>query len=56
MNSHLKATGLVEHFAHPEWQATVNGELALKQIGYLRDWMALRMALLDSMCRAATAR
>ncbi len=35
MNSHLKATGLVEHFAHPEWQATVSGELALKQIGYL---------------------
>ena len=35
MNSHLKATGLIEHFAHPEWQATVNGALALKQIGYL---------------------
>src|SRR5215469_3053925 len=35
MNSHLKATALIEHFAHPEWQATVNGELALKQIGYI---------------------
>jgi len=35
MTSHLKATGLIEHFAHPEWQATVNGELALKQVGYL---------------------
>ncbi len=35
MNSHLKATGLIEHFAHPEWQSTVNGELALKQVGYL---------------------
>jgi translocation and assembly module TamB len=35
MNSHLKATALIEHFAHPEWEATVNGELALKQIGYL---------------------
>lgn len=35
MNSHLKATGLIEHFAHPAWEATVNGELALKQIGYL---------------------
>jgi translocation and assembly module TamB len=35
MNSHLKATALIEHFAHPEWQATANGELALRQIGYL---------------------
>ena len=35
MNSHLKATGLFQHFAHPEWQATVSGELALKQVGYL---------------------
>ena len=35
MNSHLKATGLIEHFAHPEWQATATGELALKQVGYL---------------------
>ena len=35
MNSHLTATALIEHFAHPEWQASVNGELALKQIGYL---------------------
>lgn len=35
MNSHLTATALIEHFAHPEWQASVNGELALKQISYL---------------------
>jgi translocation and assembly module TamB len=35
MSSHLKATGLIEHFAHPEWEATVDGELALKQLGYL---------------------
>jgi translocation and assembly module TamB len=35
MNSHLNATALVEHFAHPEWQATVAGQLALKQISYL---------------------
>ena len=34
-NSHLKATALIEHFAHPEWQASVNGDLALKQIQYL---------------------
>lgn len=35
MNSHLNATALVEHFAHPAWQAQVTGELALKQISYL---------------------
>jgi translocation and assembly module TamB len=35
MNSHLTATALVEHFAHPEWQGTVTGSLALKQISYL---------------------
>ncbi len=35
MNSHLTATALIQHFGHPEWQATVNGELALKQISYL---------------------
>jgi translocation and assembly module TamB len=35
MSSHLKATALIQHFAHPEWQASVNGELALKQIRYL---------------------
>ncbi|HEX5283896.1 MAG TPA: translocation/assembly module TamB domain-containing protein [Bryocella sp.] len=35
MNSHLTATALIQHFAHPEWQASVNGQLALKQISYL---------------------
>jgi translocation and assembly module TamB len=35
LNSHLSATALIEHFAHPEWQASVNGELALKQISLL---------------------
>ena len=35
MNSHLRAEGLIQHFAHPEWQATAKGELALKQIGYI---------------------
>ncbi|HVG26852.1 MAG TPA: translocation/assembly module TamB domain-containing protein [Acidobacteriaceae bacterium] len=35
MNSHLSATALFEHFAHPEWQASVTGNLALKQIGFL---------------------
>lgn len=35
MNSHLKATALIQHFAHPEWQANVTGDLALKQISYM---------------------
>ena len=35
MNSHLKATALIQNFAHPDWQGTVAGELALKQITYL---------------------
>lgn len=33
--SHITASALVEHFAKPEWQATVNGSLELKQIGLL---------------------
>jgi translocation and assembly module TamB len=35
MNSHLGATALIQHFARPEWQANVAGDLALKQIGLL---------------------
>jgi translocation and assembly module TamB len=35
MNSHLKATALIQHFANPAWQASVNGDLALKQISLL---------------------
>jgi translocation and assembly module TamB len=35
MNSHLKATALIQHFASPAWQASVNGDLALKQISLL---------------------
>ena len=34
-NSQFKATGLIEHFNKPEWQADINGEIALKQLGYL---------------------
>ncbi len=35
LNSHLAANALIEHFAKPAWQASVNGSVALKQVGYL---------------------
>ncbi len=35
LNSHLSATAQINNFAHPAWQAHVNGALALRQIGFL---------------------
>ncbi len=35
LNSHLSATAQINNFAHPAWQAHVNGALALQQIGFL---------------------
>lgn len=46
-DSHLSATGLIEHFARPEWQATVNGSLAIKQIGLLAGIDGLENGTLD---------
>lgn len=46
-DSHLSATGLIEHFARPEWQATVNGSLAIKQIGLLAGIEGLENGTLD---------
>ena len=34
-NTHLAANALIEHFANPAWQASVNGGINLKQLGYL---------------------
>jgi translocation and assembly module TamB len=31
----LKASGLIDHFAKPEWQADATGSIDLKQLGYL---------------------
>ena len=31
----VNATALLNHFANPEWQANVNGQMDLKQVGYL---------------------
>ena len=36
-NSNLSATALVKHFAKPEWQEDVEGQLDLKQLGYLAN-------------------
>ncbi|HSU19468.1 MAG TPA: hypothetical protein VLI45_06955, partial [Acidobacteriaceae bacterium] len=47
LNSHLKASALIEHFAHPEWQASVNGSLALKQISMLADVEGLENGTVD---------
>ena len=33
--THLSASALINHFAKPEWQASVNGGVELKQLGYL---------------------
>ena len=46
-NSRIRATALIEHFAHPEWQASVNGNLALKQIGLLAGVDGLEDGTLD---------
>ncbi len=34
-NTHLAANALIENFAHPAWQASVNGGISLVQLGYL---------------------
>ena len=35
--THLTADALVQHFASPQWQATVKGNVDVKQLGYLTD-------------------
>lgn len=47
LNSHLSATALFEHFKKPEWQATVNGNLAVKQIGLLAGVDGLENGTVD---------
>jgi translocation and assembly module TamB len=33
--THLSANALITHFAKPEWEASINGAVELKQLGYL---------------------
>ena len=35
--THLKASGQIQHFAKPEWQLDLGGGVELKQLGYLAD-------------------
>jgi len=46
-STHLTATALVNHFAKPEWQASVDGALELKQVGYLAGVDGLTAGTLD---------
>ncbi|MEO6804340.1 MAG: translocation/assembly module TamB domain-containing protein [Granulicella sp.] len=43
----LRATGSIEHFAKPEWQARVNGTLELKQISVLSGLEGLSKGTVD---------
>jgi translocation and assembly module TamB len=43
----VKASASVDHFAHPEWQAAVDGSLELKQIGILAGFDGLTSGVAD---------
>ncbi len=45
--SHLTATGSLKHFAKPEWDATVDGSLELKQIAILTGVDTLKGGSVD---------
>jgi translocation and assembly module TamB len=45
--THLTADALVEHFASPQWQATVKGNVDVKQLGYLTDVAGLNAGTLE---------
>jgi translocation and assembly module TamB len=46
-SSTLAATGSIEHFAKPDWQATVKGSLEVKQISVLADVDGLNAGTVD---------
>jgi translocation and assembly module TamB len=35
--THLSATAVLQHFASPQWQASLSGNIDVKQLGYLAD-------------------
>jgi translocation and assembly module TamB len=45
--THLTGNALVEHFASPQWQASVTGNVDVKQLGYLTDVEGLKGGTLD---------
>ena len=46
-STRVTATALVNHFANPEWQASIDGALELKQVGYLAGVEGLTAGTLD---------
>ena len=46
-STHLTANALLNHFAHPEWQANANGSIDLKQLSYLADVAGLNAGSLE---------
>ena len=46
-STRLTATGLVNHFAKPEWQASLDGALEVKQVGLLAGVDGLTAGTLD---------
>jgi len=45
--THLTADALIQHFASPQWQASVTGNVDVKQLGYLTDVAGLKGGTLD---------
>jgi translocation and assembly module TamB len=45
--SHLTASGSLRHFAKPEWEATVNGSLEVKQIATMTGVDTLKAGVVD---------
>ncbi len=45
--THLSGNALVQHFASPQWQASVTGSVDVQQLGYLADVEGLKAGTLD---------
>jgi translocation and assembly module TamB len=45
--THLSATAALQHFASPQWQASLSGNIDVKQLGYLADVEGLNAGTLD---------
>ena len=50
-NSELRASGSIHHFAHPEWDAALDGTLALKQVSVLGAVDGLAAGTVDLVLR-----
>ena len=50
-NSELRASGSINHFAHPEWQAALDGSLALKQVSVMGAVDGLEAGSVDIVLR-----